>query len=50
MGKHHGEFDPFKHGYWRVNGRDVYRFPDGREVPVQSPVNRLTDKGELAPS
>lgn len=50
MGKHHGEFDPFKHGYWRVNGRDVYRFPDGREVPVQSPVNRLTDQGELAPS
>jgi len=47
--RHARLFDPFKHGYWRVNGRDVYRFPDGRTVPVFSPVNELTEGGELVP-
>lgn len=49
VGRHAREFDPFQHGYWKVNGRDVYRFPDGRQIPVQSSVNILTDEGTLLP-
>lgn len=46
---HERDFDPFKHGYWRVNGNMVYRFPDGRSVPVFSAVNELTNDGQLVP-
>lgn len=48
--KHFRDFDPFQHGYWKVNGRDVYRFPDGRQVFVSTGVNKLTEDGQLEPS
>jgi hypothetical protein len=48
--KHFRDFDPFQHGYWRVNNVDVYRFPDGRQVPVSATMHVLTDNGELEPS
>lgn len=46
---HERDFDPFVHGYWRVNGREEYRFPDGRRVPVTSTVHLLTEDGQLLP-
>lgn len=43
------EFDPFLHGYFRKNGVDMFRFPDGWVEQVFSPVNRITDDGHLVP-
>lgn len=47
--RHFRDFDPFQHGYWRVNNRDVYRFPDGRQVPICATMHLLTETGELEP-
>lgn len=44
------EFDPFLHGYFRHNGVDKFRFPDGWVEQVYSPVNQLTDDGHLLPA
>lgn len=43
------EFDPFLHGYFRKNGVDMFRFPDGWVEQVYSPVNRITEDGHLVP-
>jgi len=43
------EFDPFLHGYVKVNGVDMFRFPDGRIELVFSGVNCITDDGHLVP-
>lgn len=43
------EFDPFLHGYFRKNGVDMFRFPDGWVEQVFSPVNRITEDGHLVP-
>jgi hypothetical protein len=42
-------FDPTLHGYIRKNGVEIFRFPDGHEEQVFSPVNELTDDGHLLP-
>jgi len=47
--RHFRDFDPFQHGYWQVNRQSVYRFPDGRQVPVEGNVHVLTENGELEP-
>lgn len=43
------DFDPFLHGYFRKNGVDMFRFPDGWVEQVFSPVNRITEDGHLVP-
>ena len=43
------EFDPFLHGYFRKNGVDMFRFPDGWVQQVSSPVNKITEDGRLVP-
>lgn len=47
--KYEREFDPFKHGYFRKNGVDMFLFPDGWVEQVTSPVNRITEDGRLVP-
>jgi hypothetical protein len=49
MERHQREFDPFLHGYFRKNGVDMFRFPDGWVEPVFSSVNRITEDGHLVP-
>lgn len=49
MTRYEREFDPFLHGYFRKNGVDFFRFPDGWVEQVFSPVNRITDDGHIVP-
>jgi hypothetical protein len=49
MERHKREFDPYLHGYFRRNGVDMFRFPDGWVEQVFSPVNRITEDGHLVP-
>jgi hypothetical protein len=49
MERHQREFDPFLHGYFRKNGVEMFRFPDGWVEPVFSSVNRITEDGHLVP-
>jgi len=49
LAKYYKEFDPFLHGYFRKNGVDLFRFPDGWVEQVFSPVNQLTEDGRLVP-
>jgi len=50
MEEHLERFDPMIHGrFWTKNGY-IYKFPDGRVVPVSSDVTELTEDGELRPA
>ena len=49
MRKYDREFDPFKHGYFRKNGEDMFLFPDGWVERVTSSVNQITEDGRLVP-
>ena len=49
MRKYDRESDPFKHGYFRKNGEDMFLFPDGWVERVTSSVNQITEDGRLVP-